>query len=273
MAKEAVQRKGVPVALACRAFGISETCYRYEAKLSDENAEIADWLMRRASSDATRRWGFGLCYLLLRNMRGFAWNHKRIRRIYCELELNQRIKPRKRLVRETPEPLAVPECPNEMWSMEFMADQLADDRSFRTLNVLDEFNREGLAIEVDFSLPVARVVRTLNQIIEWRGKPMGIRVDNGPEYVSGKLQTWAQKRGVGLFYIQPGKPQHCDPSAIGSRAGSRSMLNDTTERSARSGSASSSSTQSRRSRITPRAGYGHTTTSARTWASAGSPPP
>jgi putative transposase len=207
MAKEAVQRTGVRVALACRAFGISETCYRYEAKLSDENAEIADWLVRLAGSDKTRRWGFGLCYLFLRNVKGFAWNHKRIRRIYCELELNQRIKPKKRLVRETPEPLAVPECPNEMWSMDFMADQLSDGRSFWTLNVLDDFNREGLAIEVDFSLPAARVVRTLNQIIEWRGKPMGIRVDNGPEYVSGKLQTWAKKRGIGIFYIQPGKPQ------------------------------------------------------------------
>lgn len=207
MAKEAVRKKGVPVALACRAFGISETCYRYEAKLSDENAEIADWLERLAKSEKTRRWGFGLCYLFLRNAKGFAWNHKRVRRIYCELELNHRIKPRKRLSRETPEPLVVSELPNEMWSMDFMADQLGDGRSFRTLNVLDDFNREGLAIEVDFSLPAARVVRTLDQIIEWRGKPMGIRVDNGPEYVSGKLQIWAQKRGIGLFYIQPGKPQ------------------------------------------------------------------
>lgn len=93
MAKEAVRKKGVPVALACRTFGISETCYRYEAKLSDENAKIADWLVRLAASDTTRRWGFGLCYLYLRNVQGFAWNHKRIRRIYCELELNLRIKP------------------------------------------------------------------------------------------------------------------------------------------------------------------------------------
>ena len=90
-----------------------------------------------------------------------------------------------------------------MWSMDFMADQLGDGRSSRTLNVLDDFNREGLGIEVDFSLPAARVVRTLDQIIEWRGKPMGIRVDNGPENISGKLQTWAQKRGIGIFYIQP----------------------------------------------------------------------
>jgi putative transposase len=207
MAKGAVQEKGVPVALACRTFGISETCYRYEGRLSDENAEIADWLVRLAHSDTTRRWGFGLCYLFLRNVEGFAWNHKRVRRIYCELELNLRIKPKKRLAREVPEPLVVPTRPNETWSMDFMADQLADGRSFRTLNIIDDFNREGVAIEVDFSLPAARVIRTLEQVLEWRGKPMAIRVDNGPEYISAALQTWAAKRGIGLIYIQPGKPQ------------------------------------------------------------------
>ena len=84
---------------------------------------------------------------------------------------------------------------------------LADGRQFRLLNVLDDFNREGLGIEVDFSLPAERVVRSLNQIIEWRGKPLAIRVDNGPEYVSSRLMTWAEKQGITLTYIQPGKPQ------------------------------------------------------------------
>ncbi|UWS81828.1 IS3 family transposase (plasmid) [Phaeobacter sp. G2] len=137
----------------------------------------------------------------------YGWNHKRVYRIYCDLELKLRIKPKKRLKREKPEPLTVPEKPNETWSMDFMADQLADGRSVRTLNVLDDFNHEGLAIEVDFSLPAERVVRSLNQIIEWHGKPQVIRVDNGPEYVSGKLMEWAEKRNVRLEYIQPGKPQ------------------------------------------------------------------
>ena len=86
-----------------------------------------------------------------------------------------------------------------------MADQLADGRSIRTLNVLDNFNREGLCIDVDFSLPAERVVRSLNQIIEWRGKPQAIRVDNGPEYISGTLMTWAEKHGVRLEHIQPSK--------------------------------------------------------------------
>lgn len=205
MAVKAVSQHGVSIALACRAFQISETCYRYERKLSDENAEIADWLVRLTAN--RRTWGFGLCFLYLRNVKGYGWNHKRVYRIYCELELNLRIKPRKRLKRDKPDALAVPDAPNHTWSMDFMADQLADGRSFRALNVLDDFNREGLGIEVDFSLPAERVVRSLNRIIEWRGKPGTIRVDNGPEYISGKLITWAEKRGIHIEYIQPGNPQ------------------------------------------------------------------
>jgi putative transposase len=134
--------------------GISESCDRYEAKLNTENKEIADWLLR--ITGCHRNWGFLLCYYYLRNVKGFGWNHhKRIYRIYRELELNLRIKPKKRLVRETPQPLSVPQAINEVWSMDFMHDQLVDGRSIRTLNVIDDFNREALGIEVDFSLPSA----------------------------------------------------------------------------------------------------------------------
>jgi transposase InsO family protein len=129
-------------------------------------------------TDARKTWGFGLCFLHLRNVKGHPWNHKRVYRIYCALELNLRIKPRKRLKRDKPEALAVPDAPNMTWSMDFMADRLGDGRQFRLLNVLDDFNREGLGIEVDFSLPAERVIRSLDRIIEWRGKPGTIRVDN-----------------------------------------------------------------------------------------------
>ena len=205
MAQQAVAARGVSIALACRAFAISQRCYRYVPLLADENDEIEDWLV--ALTKARRNWGFGLCYLYLRNVKGFGWNHKRVRRIYCELELNLRIKPRKRLKRERPDPLSVPDRPNQVWSMDFMADQLWNGKSIRTLNIIDDFNREGLAIDLDFSLPAARVVRSLNQVIQWRGKPAMIRVDNGPEYVSSKLVEWASKHHITLCYIQPGKPQ------------------------------------------------------------------
>ena len=110
-------------------------------------------------------------------------------------------------MREKPEPLSVPERINQCWSMDFMHDQLSDGRSYRLLNIIDDFNREALAMEVDLSLPAERVVRALDQVIEWRGKPSAIRSDNGPEYVGTTLTNWAQRRGVRLEYIQPGKPQ------------------------------------------------------------------
>ena len=191
--------------LACRTFQISKSCYRYERKLNEENAEIAEWFVKLTSN--RRTWGFGLFFLYLRNVQGYVWNHKRVYRIYCKLEVNLRIKPKKRLMRDKPEPLSVPEKPNETWSMDFMADQLADGRSIRTLNVLDDFNREGLGIQVDFSLLAVRVARSLNQIIEWRGKPQNIRADNGPEYISGLLKAWAEARSIHIHYIQPGKRQ------------------------------------------------------------------
>lgn len=205
MAKRAVVQRAVSVRLACIAFSISETCYRYQAKLSNENAEISDWLIRLTHNQ--RNWGFGLCFLYLRNVKGFGWNHKRVYRIYCELELNLRIKPKKRLKREKPEPLAQPATVNQSWSMDFMHDQLSDGRSFRTFNVIDDYNREGLCIEVDFSLPSERVIRALDQVIEWRGKPVAIRCDNGPEYISSRIMDWAEKQGIRLEHIQPGKPQ------------------------------------------------------------------
>ena len=205
MAGTAVARRGVSIALACRTFDVSETCYRYSPKLSDENEQIADLLVGLTAAKKT--WGFGLCFLYLRNVRGHGWNHKRVYRIYRELELNLRIKPRKRLKRDKPDALTVPICPNMTWSMDFMADRLGDGRAFRLLNVLDDFNREGLGIEVDFSLPAERVIRSLNRIIEWRGTPGAIRVDNGPEYISTQLKEWAAKKSIRLQHIQPGKPQ------------------------------------------------------------------
>ena len=176
MAKAFVEQKGICIRLACEALKVSETCYRYNRKLDTENEEIADWLIRL--TDNNRNWGFGLCFLYLRNVKGFLWNHKRVYRIYKELELNLRIKPHKRLVREKPESLSVPQGINQVWSMDFMHDQLEDGRKFRLLNVIDDFNREALGIEVDFSLPSERVIRELKQIISWRGKPQVIRCDN-----------------------------------------------------------------------------------------------
>lgn len=204
MAEQAVEHMGISVALACRIFRISETCYRYRPRNRGDNALVADWLLRLTTTH--RRWGFGLCYLYLRNVQGLPYNHKRVYRIYRELELNLRIKPKRRIKRDRPDELTEPRQINDTWSMDFMHDRLADGRAFRTFNVIDDYNREGLGIEVDLSLPAARVIRALDRIIEWRGKPRLIRCDNGPEYLSQKLVDWARKQHIGLQYIQPGKP-------------------------------------------------------------------
>jgi putative transposase len=90
--------------------------------------------------------------------------------------------------------------------MDFMTDALSNGRKFRALNIIDDFNREILAIEIDTSLPALRVVRTLEQVIRWRGKPTRIRVDNGPEFISSTLGSWCEEQGINLQFIQPGKP-------------------------------------------------------------------
>lgn len=204
MAKAAAKEHGLSIRFASVCFGLSESGYRYRSKNNAENQIIADWLLRL--TQVHKRWGFGLCFLYLRNVKGYGWNHKRVYRIYRELELNLRIKPRRRIKRDRPDPLGETTAINQVWSMDFMSDSLVDGRSLRTFNVIDDYNREGLGIEVDLSLTSTRVIRSLENIIEWRGKPSAIRCDNGPEYIAQALIDWANKQHITLLYIQPGKP-------------------------------------------------------------------
>jgi putative transposase len=134
------------------------------------------------------------------------WNHKRLYRVYTEMRLNIRRRAKRRLPARIREALFIPEGPNEVWSIDFMSDALVDGRKFRVLNVIDDFNRESLAIEVDTSLPSRRVIRVLEKIVARRGKPTCIRTDNGPEFISHLLKEWCEANGIRLIYIQPGKP-------------------------------------------------------------------
>lgn len=187
---------------ACRLLGISRSGMRYQPKPRQDGV-IRELLLRLAASKP--RWGFEKMFAWLRS-RGHRWNHKRVRRVYRELALNLRIKPRKRVPKRYPEPLAVPGGPNECLSLDFMSDALQDGRRFRTLNVIDDFNREAVAIEIDTSLPAQRVVRLLDQIAAWRGYPARIRCDNGPEFIGYRLEEWAALHGVVIDFIEPGKP-------------------------------------------------------------------
>lgn len=201
-ARWAVAHRRVSQRQACDVFTISAGCYNYQSRRKPDD-EVVDVLTRLANLHP--RWGFGLMFSWLR-WHGKTWNHKRVYRVYKELALNLRIKPKKRLPTRTPTPLKEAKTPNACWSLDFVSDSLTDGRSFRTLNVIDDFNRESLAIEIDFSLPSERVVRVLSQIAEERGCPGKLRSDNGPEFIAGALSRWAELNDVELTPIDPGKP-------------------------------------------------------------------
>jgi putative transposase len=187
---------------ACVMLNLSRSVYRYQSKPSDDE-ELREQLLRLASRKP--RWGFQKMSAYLK-YQGYGWNHKRVRRVYRALELNLRVKPKKRLPVRNPQPLVAPAEANICWSLDFMHDSLVNGRTIRTLNIIDEFNREGLWIEVDTSIPAARVVRVLDMLALWRGYPKQIRLDNGPELISQTLADWAAEHDVVLAFIQPGKP-------------------------------------------------------------------
>ena len=149
--------------------------------------------------------GFWKCYYRLKR-KGFTCNHKRLYRVYTMLKLNIRRRPKRRIPQRVKEPLVIPQGINKSWSMDFMTDSLVDGRRFRLLNIMDDYNRESLAIEIDTSLPAMRVIRVLERLLEFRGKPESIRVDNGPEFISDRLRLWCEERNIHLQFIQPGKP-------------------------------------------------------------------
>lgn len=187
---------------ACMLFMISTSVYYYKAKRKDDS-EVIEQLSLLA--DLHKTWGFWMMYHRLRKLQ-YMWNHKRVYRIYSAMRLNLRNKRKKRLPARVKAPLVCPIGPNITWSLDFMHDTLTSGRSVRTLNVIDDFNREALSIAVDTGLPAQRVIRELEQLIEWRGKPEKIRSDNGPEFVADSLAEWCQGQGIEWEYIQPGKP-------------------------------------------------------------------
>lgn len=197
-----VTDKHVSVRQACRWVGIPRSVFRYK-KIPKDDSVLMDALEELVKKRPTI--GFWQCYYRLRR-KGYRCNHKRLYRVYKLLKLNIRRKMKRRLPQRVKQPLVVPEGLNQVWSMDFMSDSLVDGRRFRILNIIDDYNRESLWLEIDTSLPSLRVIRVLERLVEMRGTPQRIRVDNGPEFISDKLQLWCEGRNIQLQYIQPGKP-------------------------------------------------------------------
>jgi len=182
---------------------VSKTAYYYKPKKRNADEEIKAHLQQLA--DAHKRWGFDKMMMKLK-MDGKHWNHKRVYRIYCELGLNLRIKPRKRIPKGDAKALVQPLELNQCWSVDFMSDALSCGHRFRTFNVIDDYNRECLLVAPSLSLPAVRVTQLLDEVAAERGYPDVIRTDHGPEFESHEFKSWAKKRGVLIHFIQPGKP-------------------------------------------------------------------
>ena len=183
--------------------GLSTATWRYQRQSDPMNTTLLERLKAHAADRP--RFGYRRLHTLV-DREGLRVNHKRVYGVYRGAGLQVRRRRRKRLTRGQRVPLPTPSRRGERWSMDFMVDTLADGRGFRTLNIVDDFTRECLAIEVDRSLPGLRVVRVLERLLATIGLPEIIVVDNGPEFSGRTLDTWAYAHGVQLRFIRPGKP-------------------------------------------------------------------
>jgi len=189
---------------ACQALRLSRSAYyRRCGDPQSRDGAVIDAL--NALVEKHPRWGFGLCFDTLR-LNGRCWNHKRVYRVYKTMGLNLPRRKKRRLPERPRQSLDVPPAANLVWSLDFMSDALYGGKRFRTLNIIDDGVREALNIIVDTSIPGGRVVRTLEQLAQWRGAPKALRMDNGPELTSQVLVDWCEARGIAMRYIQPGKP-------------------------------------------------------------------
>jgi putative transposase len=187
---------------ACRFTGFARSTHRYVSQRPPD-VELRARLQELAAT--RRRWGYRqFCRVLRRE--GRRINHKRVQRVYQEegLQVRQRRRKRRAIVPRTP--LPAPTRANERWSMDFVRDTLGDGRVFRCFTLVDDCTRECPVIEVDFSLSGERVARVLGRVAQTRGYPRAIVCDNGPEFISAALDTWAHTHGVLLDFIDPGKP-------------------------------------------------------------------
>lgn len=188
---------------ACSALGADRTSVRYRSRRPDD--ATARVRLRELAS-IRRRFGYRRLHILLRR-EGIVMNHKKLRRLYREERLQMRRRGGRKRALGTRTPMALPQGPNQRWSLDFLSDAMTDGRRFRVLAIVDDFTRECLVLVADTSLPGLRVARELDTVIAIRGRPGTIVSDNGTELTSMAILRWSQERQIAWHYIAPGKPQ------------------------------------------------------------------
>lgn len=181
---------------------MSRSTQRYKARLDRDEPVIA--VLAELAERFPERGVDKLFQVIPR--RALPWNHKRVWRMYCPMQLNRRRRGKKRVPTRHLLPLVVGEAVNGSWLIDFMSDALWDGRRFRTFNVIDDLTREALAVEIDLNLPASRVIRALERVAAWRGYLTKLRLDNGPEFVALGLAEWAERKGIRLGFIELGRP-------------------------------------------------------------------
>ncbi|KLN62210.1 integrase [Kiloniella spongiae] len=194
---------GVSQRRACDVLEVDRSSVRYQSKRSD-NGDLRA-AIRKAATER-RRFGYRRIHIMLERD-GVLVNHKKLRRIYGEENLQVKRRGRRKRALGTRRPIVLPKAPNQRWSLDFVSDALSDGRRFRMLTVVDDFSRENIALIADTSLSGSRVVRELKQVIVSRGKPKTIVSDNGTEFTSTAILKWVQEATIDWHYIAPGKPQ------------------------------------------------------------------
>lgn len=191
----------VSVTRACKTISFSKSLYYYRSCKDDK--AVIEKLGELAEKNP--REGQDKYYSRIR-LEGIKWNYKRVRRVYKLMGLNHRRRTKKRVPAQVKEPLVQTKALNQTWSMDFMHDTLVNKRKFRTLNIIDDFNRKALHVEAEFSFSSSAVTGLLQRTIHEHGKPARIRVDNGPEFTSKEFMDWCRNQGIIIHHIQPGKP-------------------------------------------------------------------
>jgi len=199
--EDTVREEKVSIARACKILDFDRSMFYYEPRKDDSQVENK---LREYSVNLPNR-GFPEYFKRIRR-EGIVWNHKRVRRVYKKLGMAKRKKVKRRIPNPKKQPLLQPIRMNLTWSMDFMQDTLENGRKFRVLNIIDDFNRESLTINISYSFPSEKVIEILEEVIEWRGKPESIRTDNGTEFIAHAFTNYCIRKNIEHIKIQKGKP-------------------------------------------------------------------